>query len=345
MVEIKREDDFDFLSREYGDIFACSDATAFQSPVWLHCFHANLIKYADARPLTITFRKEGELLGLVALMQRKKTGLDLVEATDMGVSDYAAPVFGSELQRALEVDSNLAARFVAAIGPHDLLRVRPVLPGHRDIWQKLLQQQPCQLDFSTHAVQLAQPFDEWRAAHLDDRCKSMISRKARRWNRQHKVQLERLSDPKCIELALSNLVKLRRGRFDGDPIQTAEIESFYAAVAVAGAQSSQAETWILTSDGEVVGVLFGLTHQGRFLYLLIGADYDGHGRHSPGLQMYDQIIEDWISRGGTCFDFTIGDEPFKTDFGARAEPMSIVLRPNNLVGKLATTFLQKQLRR
>ena len=195
------------------------------------------------------------------------------------------PVFGSELQRALEVDSNLAAAVLSRPSvPTTCCGYAPVLPGHRDIWQKLLQQQPCQLDFSTHAVQLAQPFDEWRAAHLDDRCKSMISRKARRWNRQHKAPTGTAGViPNASSWRCPNLVKLRRGRFDGDPIQTAEIESFYAAVAVAGAQSSQAETWILTSDGEVVGVLFGLTHQGRFLYLLIGADYDGHGRHSPGL--------------------------------------------------------------
>ena len=112
-----------------------------------------------------------------------------------------------------------------------------------------------------------------------------------------------------------------------------------------GAGNGLAETWLLTSDGSIAGILFGLTHSGRFYYLLIGADYDNHGRHSPGLQMYDWIIEDWMERGGTSFDFTIGDEPFKMQFGTTASPMSRFLRAGSLKGKLAMTFAGNKLRR
>ncbi len=70
-----------------------------------------------------------------------------------------------------------------------------------------------------------------------------------------------------------------------------------------------------------MGYAFGLTHAGRFDYLLIGCDYERHGRHSPGLMLFDRMIDDWAASGGSVFDFTIGDEPFKTDFGAKPTPM------------------------
>ena len=55
---------------------------------------------------------------------------------------------------------------------------------------------------------------------------------------------------------------------------------------------ASARTYRLSLDGASVGYVFGLTWNGRFHYLLIGCDYAAHGRHSPGLILYDMIIED-----------------------------------------------------
>ncbi len=81
----------------------------------------------------------------------------------------------------------------------------------------------------------------------------------------------------------------------------------------------------------------------RFTICLIGADYDNYGRHSPGLQAYDWLIEDWRARGGTSFDFTIGDEPFKAQFGADPTPMKALLGAASLKGKLAISVAAKKL--
>ena len=108
-----------------------------------------------------------------------------------------------------------------------------------------------------------------------------------------------------------------------------------------------ARTYRLSLDGEPLGYVFGLTWSGRFYYLLIGCDYERHGKHSPGLLLYDGIIEDWLRDGGTVFDFTIGDEPFKQDFGTVATPMFALKRSASWRGRLASAAFdaREQLRK
>lgn len=341
MVDFQVHQKFDFSQDAYRALLEDSCATAFQHPVWLSAFYENLVKNRPADPLIVTLHDESGLAGLVPLVRRRKAGLLLLDSADLGVTDYAAPVLATRL---IDADrTKLQQGFRAAIGRHDILRIRPVREEHLDAWALLLEAAPRRLDFSAHATELTEPFEEWRAAHVDRKLSGQMVRKGKRWAKQHKVVLERLRDAKSIRLAIANLSKLRAGRFEGDPIQEEAFEAFYASVAVAGADEGVAETWIMTSDNEPAGILFGLTHKGRFLYLLIGADYDRFGRHSPGLQMYDGIMQDWLARGGAVFDFTIGDEPFKMQFGAQATAMSVILQPGSLLGRVAMGVASKRL--
>lgn len=337
------ESDFEFKSSQYRDLFACSNATGFQSPTWLSCFYSILAPAHPVQPWIVTFRQKGRLEGLVALIKRQRSGIVLLEATDLGVSDYAAPVFSPGLEKQLHGDSSLQMAFRKALGAYDVLRIRPCRSEHVGAWQSLIGTSPQPLCFSAHSVDLQPPFDDWRVRKMDPKLASKVTRKCRRWRNQHKVSLERLDDPAAIVRAIDQLSLLRKGRFQGDPIQQRHVKEFYTQAAVEGARSGEAETWVLTSDGAVACILFGLTHNGRFLYLLIGADYEAHGRHSPGLQLYERVIENWMQRGGANFDFTIGDEPFKKQYGTQAEPMSLFSHTRNLKGKIALTILHNRL--
>ena len=128
---------------------------------------------------------------------------------------------------------------------------------------------------------------------------------------------------------------LRAGRFEGDMIQQDFVRDVYAEVAVEGAATGFARTYSLMLGKDAVGHVFGLTHGGRFHYLLIGCDYEAHGRHSPGLILYDAIIAGWIADGGDAFDFTIGDEGFKKDFGTEPTAMFELATAPTWRGRLA----------
>ncbi|MEO0545707.1 MAG: GNAT family N-acetyltransferase [Pseudomonadota bacterium] len=344
MLDFRQQDAQAVLAGEaYGSLFDAAGLSPFQHPLWLIPFYATLAPHRGAQPVWISIFDGDALVGAVPLIIRKKSGLNLLESTDLGVSDYAAPVLSELCLAKLQADESSAKRFLAALPSHDVLRVRPVREDHAMLWHCLLGFEPQPLGFGAHAVALEPPFEDWRAANLDRSFASQARRKGKRWRKQHDVSLDRLENRDAIKNAIVRLADLRSGRFEGDPIQEEPVVRFYAQVAAAGAAEHLTETWEVSSDGASVGILFGLTHRGRFHYLLIGVDYDGYGRHSPGLQMYEGIIEDWMGRGGTSFDFTIGDEPFKKSYGCVETPMVGFLRTGSLKGRLATLVMGKRL--
>jgi len=331
----------------YGGLFARAGVSPFQHPVWLTHAYQVLAPHRDAQPVWISIFDAGELVGAVPLILRSKSGLKLLESTDFGVSDYAAPVLSDACLSTFQADASASAAFLSALPGHDVFRVRPVRQGDAGRWTALLGVEPKPLGFGAHAVDLTPSFEDWRAANLERSFASQARRKGKRWRRQADVRWHRLADRAATHAAILQLATLRAGRFEGDPIQEDAVAQFYANVAMDGLAGTDedgfAETWEVTSDGQTVGVLFGLTHAGRFHYLLIGVDYDGFGRHSPGLQMYEGIIEDWMARGGTSFDFTIGDEPFKKDYGCVETPMVGYVRAGSLKGQVANLALGNKL--
>ena len=343
MLRIEAHRQFDFLRDAYRALFDQSNATAFQHPIWLDAFYRTLPEHRGAEPLIVTLHEDGRLVGVAPLIRRRKFGFTLVESHDLGVSDYASPVLDRHFRSGLENNSDLRTEIRRAIGRCDLFRIRPVRAEHVADWKLLLGGASLALDFSAHAVSLKLPMDDWRAATVERKLASQYLRKGRRWHKQHDVELKRLDTAEEIKTAIELLAGMRAARFEGDPIQSDFVFAFYADVARLGAEAGFAETWVITCDGNPAAIIFGLTHQGCFLYLLIGADYENFGRHSPGLQAYDGIIEDWMGRGGTSFDFTIGDEPFKALFGAKPTQMFAFLVPLTFRGRLARQILLKRM--
>lgn len=305
------EPDFDFLGEEYSILYAAAAATAFQHPLWLDGLYARLAPARGAERIVLTVRDRGELVCVVPLLKRRKSGVTLLETADLGVSDYASPV----IMPGWAPPPDLAEAIAALLPAHDILRIRPIREEAAGLWTAVLGGTVERLDFSAHATVLAGSFAEWRNAALDPSFARQLDRKQKKFARTGKAELRLLERPDEIAMAIAAIAMLRAGRFAGDMIQQQSVRDFYTDIAVRGAAAGFARTYSLLLDGEPIGHTFGLTAGGRFDYLLIGCDYDTHGRHSPGLLLYDGMIEDWMRDGGAVFDFTIGDEPFKKDFG------------------------------
>ncbi len=339
------ETGFDYTAPEYEDIYRKSEASAFQHPLWLTYFYNLLVPSRKARNLTVTGRdpESGRLRFVLPLIGRRKFGLRLVETTDLGVSDYTCPV----IDRDWPLPRDLAARVATTLPSHDVLRIRPIREEAVKDWNAVINMPASKVDFSAHATVLPSSYPDWRANAFDKSFTRYLDRKKRRFLKSGNVELQLLDDPSALRQAIGRVKALRTGRFEGDPIQTDAVERFYTEIAIHGASAGLARTYLLALDGEAVGYVFGLTVNGRFYYLLIGCDYERFGRHSPGLVMYDMIIERWIGDHGNSFDFTIGDEPFKGDFGATPTAMYEIAVGRTAVGRLALGMfrLRRRMRR
>lgn len=332
-IVVGQEPSFDFGSAEYANLFASSGATAFQHPTWLDAFYDRLCPHRGAEKIVVTARSAatGALLLVLPLIRRRHSGVVLLESCDLGVSDYAAPVATSALMAYVSLKPAIAA----ALPAFDLMRIRPIRQEHVGQWTSLLGGQAQPLGFSAHAAELGRSFAVWREHALDDSFRRMLDRKKKRFLKQPGAKVRRLDEPDAIRNAMTRLARLRSGRFTGDMIQTAEVEAFYTEVAAAGVTDRYASLYEIATDDGGFGYAFGIAHAGRFNYLLIGCDYAGQGRNSPGLILYDHMIEDWIARGGKIYDFTIGDEPFKKQFGTRPTEMWTVTANATWRGRLA----------
>lgn len=330
-----REDDFDFSSDDYSRLFTSSAATAFQHPAWLRHFYEVLAPHRGAAKAVIAFREpDGRLVGVLPMIVRRKAGVRLLETTDLGVSDYAAPALDRAMRDAFARHAELKHRIAPLLPAHDILRIRPIRAEHVEDWQALLEGSVEQLEFGAPFAALGNDYAAWRRTRPSKTLLGRLARAEKQIAKRGGAHLVRLASPAEIRDAVREIQRLRAGRFDGDLIEDDIVRDFYAAVA-ADPAAGLAEVFRLDIGGAPAGYVYGLGHRGRLCYLLIGCDYAGHGRCSPGLVLYDRIIADWIGRGGDIFDFTIGDEPFKADFGTQRTQMFTLVNAPTWRGKLA----------
>lgn len=328
VTRVAREAAFDFQSSEYATLFASARATAFQHPLWLDAFYGRLAGDREAEKVVVTGRDaSGRLRYVLPLIRRPKSGIMLLEATDLGVSDYACPV----VDAGWVVDPGTPAQVAAALPEHDILRLRPVRSETAARWQAFFAARPRRLDFGAHAVELA----GWPAP-LESGFARTLERKKKRFAREGGTVL-RQSGPAAIRAAMAGMRAFRDGRFGGDMIARPAVAAFYAELAE---REAFARLYTASLGDTAIGHAFGTVHDGCFHYLLIGCDYAAHGRLSPGLMLYDAMIADWRDAGGTVFDFTIGDEPFKFDFGTRANAMYELTAAGSWRGRLALAALE-----
>ena len=335
-VTVRHETDFDLAGDAYRDLFARADATAFQDARWLVPFFRDLAPSRGAEPVIVTGRGEdGALLFVLPMTLRTVSGCRLLEAADLGVCDYCAPVVDTAFAASLSGNHVLADQVAAALPAHDVLRIRNIREEHVAAWRPFFRDEAKGLGFSAHEAQLGNDYAAWRKSALTPSFTKYLDRRKKRFLKAGDVRLERIGDPAEAADAIAALADLREGRFDGDMIRLGAVRDFYATVAASGASDGFTVTYKLTFDGQPVGYVFGASTHGRFHYLLIGCDYETFGRHSPGLVMYDLIIGDWIASGGSLFDFTIGDEPFKADYGTRAVAVFGIEAARTVIGRLA----------
>lgn len=339
-IRVQALESFDFGAPDYRDLFARSEATAFQHPAWLDIFYRVLAPALDARPAVVVGHEaDGRLALVLPLALRRKSGVTLLEAADLGVSDYAAPVLAPDLA----VDEALREAVAAALPAHDLLRIGKVRDEHLAAWQALLGAAGEPADYGAHAAGHGADYPAWRAATLDTGFLRNLDRKAKRFFKLPGAVVRTIDKADERAAAVEAIRRDRAGRFPGDPIQSDAVFAFYRELAVQGGDFVR--IYALEAEGERIGHTLCVADRGRLHYLLIGCDYDRHGRHSPGYILYEAMMEDWAKSGGTVFDFTIGDEPFKADFGTRRTRMHQFSRANGWLGKLARIALDARKQR
>ncbi|MPV88089.1 GNAT family N-acetyltransferase, partial [Georgenia ruanii] len=339
---VRREDQFDFRSSEYADLYARADATPFQHGLWLHTLYEVLAPRRGARRLVVTVRDaEGRLALVLPLTRRRQGPLRVVEFADLGVSDYAAPVLDPRDASALLGDGGLARQIRAALGRFDLLRIERVASSPDTLVSLLAGARARRHAYHTHLVDLPGTVDGWYEG-LDPHFVRHLARAYKRLRPKGDRRLRRITDPAEVEPLMERMRHFRAARFAGrrgvDLLQDDACDAFYRAAARESVTDFLGRLVALEVAGEPVAVAFGLADHTSELFMLVGYDVERLARCSLGQLIVDELVRDAIGRGQRHFDLTVGDEPYKADFGARPRPLfEVRLRrtPVGAVGVLA----------
>jgi CelD/BcsL family acetyltransferase involved in cellulose biosynthesis len=339
---VSREDAFDFRSAEYAALYGRSEATLFQHPTWLDHVYRLRAPSTGSTPVVVTVRDRTDsgLLALLPLVRRRRRGVRFVEFADLGVCDYAAPVIDPRAADRMLADPELPRRVRAALGGFDVLQVEKLQATAMPLAWLLAAPRMRRLPYDTHPVALPPGTEDWREKLLDPSFARRLSKARRRLQRKGELVIRRMTDPEEADLVLERIRAFRADRFAQrravDLMQDPACFTFYSAVARQSTiDGGPAKLWAITIDGVPVAASLDLADEEEHLFLIVGYDFAQLRNYSLGLLIVDELMDRAVVRGLHTFDLTIGDEGYKSDFGAAAVPMYAVRVPGTVLGRLA----------
>ena len=313
---------FDFESKEYQTLLNHSRVTAFQKADWFIPLYKHVADDPTFELMVVAGRCSGtnELQIVIPIFAKTDGDEVVIEYASAGVTDYACAIVSNDLLKDPGELSGFPELLFEVLNDFNRLRIGPVKKEDISLWEQLLGTAPTEAEFGRHAVVPGSPYKEWRNSNLGKSRRSQLDRKARRLGDRGKVRLQVLASTEAGE-ALYWAKRTRTGRFQNDAIQREYINNFYSEIAATGAATGFARTYKLTCGEDPVATCFGVVDGDRYCYLVLACDYENFSQYSPGMMILDLAMADWAATGGKVFDFTIGDEPFKSSFGCTRSPM------------------------
>jgi CelD/BcsL family acetyltransferase involved in cellulose biosynthesis len=332
---VAREEDFDFLSPAFRALYDRSTtATLFQHPMWLHRLYGSLAGARRARPVVVTVRlaepgAPDSLVGVLPLVQRRRYGVRRVEFADLGVCDHAAPVLDREHAAGVLSDAAVRRDVRACLGRFDLLQVDRLTGSAAEMAALVGAGVTRRHPYDSHSIALPPAGSGWPGGVLDPHLVRHLERKRKRLRPKGGLALRTVTDAGEVDELMRRMQSFRRDRFADrravDLVQDPDCFEFYRRVAhdgvVAGGPSRLA---VLDVGGEPGAIALDLVDAERHVFLLVGYDVARLRNYSLGLLIVDELIRAAIEEGQRTFDLTVGNEGYKSDFGARPTPMHAV---------------------
>ena len=319
------ENNFDFLSVEYEQLFRRSVASAFQSPLWLHSFYSVLVPRLGAKPHIIVVRDAAtaQLQMVIPLAIQRYLGIGILQPADLGVSDYNSIVADDATLLALSCDKALTARVRKLTSVADVLIFRKIRNAPEAIAAMLGSGRQTRNENEAYEIDLAAgTYDDWQKTKLKKKFRCGTNKRLASLNAAYKsVEFVTFTSRQDIETAIRFIGEQRSSRFDDDILSQDGYLDFYLHHALAGAESGQSVTSGMMVDGALVSANFGIVSNHVYHSILCGARIEDFKDYAPGLQSILAIVRRRIELGEMRFDFGIGKSRHKTDLGSVEQPL------------------------
>ena len=319
--------------------------SAFQHPGWISCWFAGEGRTESRTVLALVESAEDPrpLFALPLVLDRFGSAAYWAPL-DFGVCDYNASFVAPDFRPTPTEMRAIWTRIVAAL-PDDasflMIDKLPAVIGDRP--EPLLEIAGTRRSHVTrHPLRLGRDFATLRDTAFDPSVVRSLARKRRKLGRKGRLTYSISSGEDALG-PLERLLVWRGERYG----TRSEVDALYRRLIVAGDPARVA--W-LALDGVPLAGVFGLVEDDAFRLLAIGHD-EAFKNWSPGLLVIEDTIAWAVESGLAEFDFTIGSEAYKFDFGVTAEPLWLVAEEFDPHGSamlrlmLARNRLAKELKR
>ncbi|MGO4871859.1 MAG: GNAT family N-acetyltransferase [Roseiarcus sp.] len=302
--------------------------TPFQTRAWILPWLQIVAPKFGATPVYVTVRDRHTQRAVMffPLCRRRWRGLATIEFPDLGLSDYNAPLTAPDLDLDAAEIRDLWDQIHRGLPPADIVRfdkVPTTFRGRDNPIARLEWMQRTELC----AWELRLPP---KRELYDERALDRKTRKEHRRKRKHLAErvgafeLRHAATPSDGEAIFDALRNQRRVRFQrtrrSDVLDNPCFLAFYRAL-ILDKWRPFVDLSALKAGDTILSALFALRHDGAYLLLMHSFEPTLEAL-SPGIVAIDEMVTHLIESGDRCFDFTVGNEAYKREFGARATPLA-----------------------
>jgi CelD/BcsL family acetyltransferase involved in cellulose biosynthesis len=246
---------------------------------------------------------------------QKSSGLSILQPADFGVCDYNCIVADPWVLETLSLDPSVLDRIDALLGIAGVLMFRKVRDDGFDASRLFKKTIASACENAAYHSTIGDDFEAWQRRTISRKFSKELGRLGRQIEREFgRYEHRRAHSEAEIREAFRFLRDSRKGRFEGDLLDSDAYFSFYRDYAVAAARSGEAITYVSYLCEKPVAVLFGLAGGGEFHAVLIGSDIDNYGRYSVGTQIIYRVIKLRFEQGFKRFDMGLGNTGYKSHF-------------------------------
>ncbi|WP_407158206.1 GNAT family N-acetyltransferase [Bradyrhizobium sp. STM 3557] len=190
----------------------------------------------------------------------------------------------------------------------------------------------------TYPSILGQEWGLWRSNNMDLDFRRYLDRKRRRLGRSGELHFCHVDEEDELRRIFESSRRFRASRFKElgacDITAHEDVFGFYRKTAIEGVHQGTASTFCLYVDQRPIAVIFGLRDDRTFWLVWAAFDTTQYRKHSVGLLATEDAIRTCIQMGLSIFDFTIGDHPYKLQFGGKKHPLFEWHIPTSLAGRI-----------
>jgi CelD/BcsL family acetyltransferase involved in cellulose biosynthesis len=329
--------DWDQVPAEWRD--PARAPTPFQTPAFLASWYETLGREPGISPAIVELRNaQGHAVALWPFAISVCKGLREVGFADGELTDNCSPLLGAAAPRDQNGLRSMWRSAIDALPAADILRVQKVPTNLGGLDQKHGLPRAYHGPLSRHLVDMSGSFEDYSSRRT-----TKFSKEQRRvwrvFTRNEGAKFEVLADTSRALMLFEQFEKLQETRMLEIGVDyrlgRPEYRSFWKRLIERGVSDGSVVFGALTAADELVGGVIGLTNGKDVAFVRICFAPGHWAVCSPGRLVLEKTLEALHAKGHREVDLSIGDFPYKSDFGVRLEPLYSAVIPLSVKGRPA----------